>query len=137
MKNQDHSEEDLMKRYFNPTGIVRAPGGFTDKTVARIELEKQKANPLLDFWRSKKVPVISVVVIFLLIAAAFIIPEEQNGGISSTVLDYINRFNFSFLFLKNLNLPEISGWLIYSVMGILLMIVADLAFASFSGEENS
>ena len=134
MKNQDHSEEDLIKRYFNPTVIARAPGGFTDKTIARIELEKQKANPLMDFWHSKKVPVISGVVIFVLIAAAIIIPEKQNTGFGSAVLDYVSSLDLSFSFLKMLKLPSLPGWLIYSVMGIILMIIADLAFASFSEE---
>lgn len=137
MKNQDHSEEDLIKRYFNPRVIVKAPGGFTEKTIARIELESQKTNPLIDFWRSKKVPVISVFVTFLLIAAAFLIPEEQNGGFGSAVLDYVRSLDLSFSFLKNLKLPELPGWLLYSLMGIILVVIADIAFASFSEERNS
>lgn len=134
MKNQDHSEEDLIKRYFNPKVIMKAPGGFTDKTIARIELEKQKTNPLMDFWRSKKVPAISGVVIFLLIAAAFLIPEEQTGGFGSAMLDYVRSLDLSFSFLKSLTLPELPGWLLYSVMGIILVVFADFAFASFSEE---
>lgn len=137
MKNQDHSEEDLIKRYFNHTGIAKAPGGFTDKTIARIELEKQKANTLLDFWRSKKVPVISGVVIFLLITAAFIVPEDQTGGFGSAILDYASSLDISFAFLRDLKFSELPGWLIYSLLGIILMIIADFAFASFPEEEKS
>ncbi len=134
MKNQDHSEEDLIRRYFNPAMITKAPGGFTGKTFARIELEKQKSNPMMDYWHSKKVPVISGIVIFLLITAGLMFPEEQSGGFVSTIMDYVSSIDLSFSALQMLKFHELPGWLIYSVMGIVLMIIADLVFALSSEE---
>ncbi len=136
MKNQDHSEESLIRSYFNPAMIAKAPRGFTDKTIARIEIESKKANPMKDFWRAKKVPVIAGALIFILISAAFLVPEGQTGRFGSVVMDYAGNFDLSFSFLKSLKLPELPGWLIYSIMGTVLMIAADIAFATFFEERD-
>ena len=136
MKNMDQNEEGLIRKYINPGSLEKAPEGFTLKAVTRIQIEAETSRPLFKAIRMKTIPIVSILIIFFLVMASVFIPDKENGFFGSAIWDKIQNVEFSLPQFSLVVFPDLPGWLIYSIMGIILLVLFDFTMGAFSNESK-
>lgn len=100
MSNINDMEKDLLKRYINRESIEKAPEGFSEKVMGRIQAEKAPVAATRTSLSRILVPAIYVMITLCLILAAVIFTAPSD----SLVFSGINKF-FSSIDLK---MPEMA-----------------------------
>ena len=127
MDKQEKYDEDLLKTFLNPDRIEKAPEGFTSKTLARIQIEKQSAGLTRSFRGKYLVPLASLAVCAALIIVSVVLPVNDPGPADSVIWRYLQNPGISLPalnndFLQNLKVP---GWIPYSFIGFFLLMFFD------------
>ena len=129
MNKSEEFEEDLLNRYINPEKIKKAPIGFTERIMTRIQAEKVPFASRKRTINNYKVPIISGLITVALIISAILVSSTGND---STILSVLKPFSdiriafpeINFGKFTDFTLPE---WMIYIALGIFMLYLFDLA----------
>ena len=140
MKTQQEFKEDPISRYFNPEMAEKAPSGFTEKVMSRVNLEAVPLKAKHNRKQKSHVPAISLTVILILTGIAFALPSAGNGFAEIPWIKFFHNLelpalNVSLDSILRLKLP---GYLPYLFISILFLSVFDRVLNGiFHREKNS
>jgi len=139
MNKQDKYDEDLLRKFMNPSRIAEASDGFTSKTMTRIQIEVQSGRARKGFFIRNRVPLISSVVIAALIVTAIIIPANETSTYGSTLWRYLQDLEFSLPLIRDayfldFNLPD---WIKYAVILLFVLGFFDRALHRIFHREHN
>jgi amino acid transporter len=127
MNIRQENKEDHLRQYINPEMIEKAPEGFTEKVMTRIQIETSQLKIRKKTFARSKVPVISAVFTMILMIAAIFLPSSGSDHFILPGLKLIKNIDLPaikiiFDSLFNLNVP---GWLPYLFICILILTIFD------------
>jgi hypothetical protein len=127
MNKSEEFNEDILSRYINPEKIEKAPGGFTEKIMTRIQIEKVTSPVTNSYLKNLKVPLISgLITVALIVSAILVSATDMDSAIFSVLkplIDIRNSFpEINFDKLTGFTLP---GWMIYITLGIFMLSIFD------------
>jgi hypothetical protein len=137
--NREENDNDILRKFLDPSKSEKAPEGFTLKTMARITIERQSVSVKESFFVRNKVPLLSAAVIIILITVAVLIPAGENGNLGFAAWSYlrdlkINLPQINNTYLKDFALPY---WTKYGLVALAALIFFDRAlFSFFSRRDN-
>ena len=129
MNSQEKYSEDLLRRYIKPERIGKAPEGFTEEVMTRVQSEILQLKASNSSRGRNLVPVISIIVTLVLITSAFLVPVS---GTNSSVLPVFKFINSIHITVPEINLSSIlrltlPSVIIYTFIGILVLTILDRA----------
>ena len=127
MDKQEKYDEDLLKTFLTPDRIEKAPEGFTSKTLARIQIEKQSSGLARSFFGKNLVPLVTLAVCAVLIIVSVVLPTNDPGPAGSVIWNYLRNSGISLPALNNdfIQHLRIPGWIPYSFIGLFLLVFFD------------
>jgi hypothetical protein len=133
MNKSEKSDKDILDRYIKPEKIEKAPEGFTEKLMTRIQLEEVSYSVIGLSFKKIKVPIISVLITATLTVSAILGPAPDKDSVIFPILKPLSdlRINFpeiDFNILKGIVLP---GWMIYVAIGIFMLAIFDRVLNRF------
>jgi hypothetical protein len=131
MDKKEQYDEDLLRKYINPEKIIKAPEGFTSKTLTRIQIESQSKEGTKSFFVRNRIPLISLIITAGLIVAAIFIPENKTDVVGTAILKFFQDIPISIPEIKLTGFKDMSlpGWIGYSYLVILLLVFIDWALS--------
>jgi len=138
MNKSEEFNEDILSRYINPERIEKAPGGFTEKIMTRIQIEKVTSPVTNSYLKNLKVPLISgLITVALIVSAILVSATDVDSAIFSVLkplIDIRNSFpEINFDKLTGFTLP---GWMIYITLGIFMLSIFDRALNTLFHRER-
>jgi hypothetical protein len=132
MNNNENMEEDKLSGYIKPERIAKAPDGFTEKIMARIQDEPSRARSA---WRLRKekilVPVISVIIILGLMVLATISGANDNPHYLSGIEKILNNITLPSLKIESFSGFNIPVVVIYIIIGLSILSFFDIVLNRF------
>lgn len=130
MNKSDRHEDDILKHLIDAGRIEKAPDGFTEAVMTRIRFETETTKLSDHVNRRITVPVIAAMTVILLVVVSLIAPSGNTEP--SVVLKFVQgikvpAFKISLESLPAINLP---GWIAWFFVGLLLLVIFDLALSS-------
>jgi len=127
MNIQHDYEDSFLKQHLNPEMIEKAPEGFTDKVMTRINLEVKPLKVSERLPTRSMVPLISLIAALILISVTFILPPGNNESMILPGMKTIHNLVSSVLKINldtvfRYNLPH---WLPYLFISILFLTIFD------------
>jgi uncharacterized BrkB/YihY/UPF0761 family membrane protein len=125
MNKPEKFDEDILSRYISPERIEKAPEGFTQRTMIRLQSEKAPIAMREKSVKNYRVPVISALITFGLIIAAMLLSTSNEYIVDLSILKQTGNFNlpqFNIDKMISFTLPEL---LIYISVGILMLLLFD------------
>lgn len=127
MINSKQDENDILGKYINPERIEKAPEGFTEKIMARIQVEREPVKITGKFRPNVLVPVISAVITLTLIVLAAIFYSPSENTLFSGIIKNTGNLNFNFPEIKmnifsDFSLPALA---IYIAIGFIVLTLFD------------
>jgi hypothetical protein len=131
MNKSEKSDKDILDRYIKPEKIEKAPEGFTEKLMTRIQEVSYSVIGLS--FKKIKVPIISVLITATLTVSAILGPAPDKDSVIFPILKPLSdlRINFpeiDFNILQGIVLP---GWMIYVAIGIFMLAIFDRVLNRF------
>jgi len=128
MNKSEEFNEDILGRYINPEKIEKAPLGFTERIMTRIQTEKVPLGVRKYSIKNYKVPLISGLITVSLIISAILVSSTGNDSAIFSVLKPFSDIRpvfpeISFGKFTGFTLPE---WMIYIALGIFMLCLFDL-----------
>jgi hypothetical protein len=129
MNNSDKNENDILGKYINPERIEKAPEEFTEKIMARIQVERAPSRMPGKIRLSVLVPVISATITVALIVLAIIFSSPSDNAVFSGIMKQFSNLNLAFPKIKmdaisGFSLPAIA---VYIATGFLILTLFDTA----------
>jgi multisubunit Na+/H+ antiporter MnhB subunit len=129
MNKSGKYEKDILPDYINRERIEKAPEGFTEKIMTRIQVESAPVRVKEKLQLNILVPLVSGIITIALIISAILFASPEKETTFSSVVKYfqnlrINIPEFRFGSFTRLNLP---GWLIYLAVGLFVLTLFDRA----------
>jgi hypothetical protein len=125
MKEFDDSGKDILREWIDKTGKDTAPSGFTEKIMARIEVEITPAqvykNPISITFRLGALSVLSLLIILSVFSAG-----SSELAWFDTISEKISQLNISIPQLTEFgSLMSNFSFLIYISIGIFMVVLFD------------
>jgi hypothetical protein len=138
MNKSEKLHEDILNRYINPEKIEKAPDGFTEKIMTRIQMERVPFAKKHIFLENYRIPLISGIITVALIISAILVPGTDKYSTVLSVLKPINNIHLAFPII---NLDKLTGftlptWMIYIVPAVFMLTLFDIAFKIFFHREG-
>lgn len=136
MNSPEKLEEDILSRYISPEKIEKAPEGFTQRTMIRLQSEKAPVVIGEMSVKGYEIPLISVAITLALIITAVLLSTSNDYTLDLSVLKSISKISireFSFDKLFSFTLPEL---LIYISIGVFLLLLFDQVLNRFFHRER-
>ncbi len=138
MNKSEEFNEDILNRYINPEKIEKAPGGFTEKIMTRIQIKKVTSPVTNSYLKNLKVPLISgLITVSLIVSAILVSATDMDSAIYSVLkplIDIRNSFpEINFDKLTGITLP---GWMIFITLGIFMLSIFDRALNTLFHRER-
>jgi hypothetical protein len=129
MNKSEEFNEDILGRYINPEKIEKAPLGFTERILTRIQAEKVPFADRNSSIKNYKVPIISGLITVSLIISAIL---ASSTGSDSAIFSVLKPFSDIRIALSEINFEKFTdftlpGWMIYIALGIFMLSIFDLA----------
>jgi hypothetical protein len=133
MNKSEKFTEDILSRYIDPGKIDKAPEGFTEKIMSRIQAEKVLSPASNRYFNNLKVPLISIMVTASFIISAILAsPTDKDSAIFSILKPLSDIWKtFPVLNIDKLTSFNLPGWMIYVVLGIFMLTLFDRALNFF------
>jgi hypothetical protein len=138
MNKSEKFTEDILSRYIDPGKIDKAPEGFTEKIMTRIQAEKGLSPVSNRYFNNLKVPLISIMVTASFIISAILVsPTDKDSAIFSFLNPLSDIWKaFPVLNINKLTSFNLPGWMIYVVLGIFMLTLFDRALNFFFHSER-
>lgn len=129
MNKSEEFNEDILGRYINPEKIEKAPLGFTERIMTRIQAEKVPFAAGMNSIKNYKVPLISGLITVSLIISAILVSSTGNDSVIFSVLKPFSDIRIAFPEINFGKLTDFTlpGWMIYIGFGIFMLSLFDLA----------
>ena len=139
MNKPEKLNDDMLSRYISPEKIEKAPEGFTQRTMIRLQSEKLPIYGREKSVRNYRVPVLSALITFGLIIAAILLSSSNEYIFDLSILKSVVNLNLSVVKIDKLfsfTLPEL---IIYISLGIFTLLLFDKVLNRLfhRGESNS
>jgi hypothetical protein len=137
MSKSDIQYDDILKHHIDTGRIEKAPDGFTDGVMTRIRVETEPSEIKEHFHKRISIPLIAVITVIVLLSLTIIIPANNTEPTAFIkVMQYfrlqVDKLNFvSFPTLNN-----IPGWIPWFFVGVLLLVLFDLAISGLFRREK-
>jgi hypothetical protein len=127
MNTQQENNNDLMREYFNPGMIEKAPAGFTQKVMTMVSMEAKPVKAREKLRTRYLVPLISISVTLLLTVMVIMQPASSNEILSMPWMKIVKNINLPAV---NINLDSlfsftVPGYLPYLFICILFLTIFD------------
>ena len=127
MNTQQENNNDLMREFFNPGMIEKAPEGFTQKVMTIVSVEAKPVKARERFRTRYLVPLISISVTLLLTVMVIMQPASSNEILSMPWMKIVKNINLPAV---NINLDSlfsftVPGYLPYLFICILFLTIFD------------
>jgi hypothetical protein len=137
MNNSEEFSEDILSGYINPKKIEKAPEGFSDRVMTRIQTEKSPFVAARSSSRNYLIPLFSGIITIILIVSAIFLSSTENSA-SYLLLKPLRDIRItlpeiSFEKLSGFNLPEL---MIYISIGIFMLLIFDRILDVFFHRER-
>ena len=135
MNRPEKFDDDILSRFISPEKIEKAPEGFTQRTMIRLQSEKEVV-----IWEKSvkdyRIPLISALITLVLIITAVLFSSSKDYIPDLSILNPIGKIslpelNFDKLF--SFTLPEL---LIYISIGVFLLLLFDQVLSRFFHRER-
>lgn len=129
MTNSKQKESDILRKYINSERIENAPEGFTEKVMARIQVEGAPVRITGKFRLNVLVPVISGIITISLIILTIIFSSPSDNSLFPVAVKSLRNFNFTLPEIK-INIFSGSGLpslVIYIAIGFIMLSLFDKA----------
>jgi hypothetical protein len=127
MNSKGNIENDILGKYINPEKIEKAPEGFTEKIMIRIQVEKSPAGVRYKVRANVMVPVISVIIALVFIVLAVFYSSPSDNQVITGIAALFHNFKIPSIELpaiKPLSLPSV---VVYISVGFLFLSLFDRA----------
>jgi multisubunit Na+/H+ antiporter MnhB subunit len=138
MNKSGKYEKDILADYINRERIEKAPEGFTEKIMTRIQVESTPERVKEKFRLNILVPLVSGIITVALVISAILFASPEKETTFSSVVKLlqnlqINIPEFRFGSFTGFNLP---GWLIYLAVGLFVLTLFDRALYNLFHREG-
>jgi hypothetical protein len=129
MNKQENNSEDLLRQFINPEMIEKAPEGFANRVMTRINTETESVRTKSLLQNKSFIPIISVVISIVLIMAAFLLSGSDADSSELPFTEFLKNIKLS---LPEINLASVFRFslpsvVIYVFLGILVLSLFDRA----------
>jgi hypothetical protein len=128
MNKSGSNENDTLFSYLKPEKLEKAPEGFTEKIMARINVEP---SPLRTGWKLRNknftIPLVSIIVIFSLIVSAALTGNAGDSNYLTGFEKFLNSIRIPSFKIESFSVFTLPVVLIYIAFGLLILSVLDIA----------
>lgn len=127
MNKSEKINEDALRFYINPEKVEKAPEGFTEKIMTRIQMEKSYSPAGIRRIRNFNIPAIYLLITVILIITAIVVSAGNTDSAFYSLFKPVSDLKlsfpeFSFDTFSGFSMP---GWLIYLALGIFFLSLFD------------
>jgi hypothetical protein len=136
MNSKGNIKNDILGKYIDPEKIEKAPEGFTEKIMIRIQVEKSPAGVRYKVKANVMVPVISVIIALVFIVLAVIYSSPSDNQVITGIAGLFHNFKIPSIELpaiKSLSLPSV---VVYISVGFLFLSLFDRALNRLFHKRN-
>jgi hypothetical protein len=129
MTNSKQNESDILRKYINSERIEEAPEGFTEKVMARIQVQGAPVRITGKFRLNVLVPVISCIITLSLIVLTIIFSSPSDNSLFPDTTKFLRNLNLT---LPEIKMDIFSGsslpaLVIYIAIGLIMLSLFDKA----------
>jgi hypothetical protein len=125
MNSKGKIENDILGKYIDREKIEKAPEGFTEKIMNRIEVEKSMAGAGYRVRANVLVPVFSIVIALVLIALAFIYSSPSDNQVNAGISAFFQNLKIPAIELPSIKPLSLPSVVIYISVGFLFLSLFD------------
>jgi hypothetical protein len=127
MNSHHDYNKDLLMEHINPEQIERAPSGFTEMVMTRVNLEAKPVRARAKFFTLKIVPLVSVAVTLILTVIVLLLPAAGNEPAAMPWMKVVRHVNLPALHLNLDTLFSFSlpAYLPYLFICLLVLTIFD------------
>lgn len=138
MDKSEEFREDILHQLINPGKIEKAPEGFTEELLARIQAENAPRVVIRRNESNLKILLISGIVGAMLVISTALFPSTDKNSMISSVWNSLNNITLTFPDISfekspNFAFPEL---IIYLSIGIFMLYLFDLALNNLFHRER-
>lgn len=133
MNKSEDFNKDILTRYISPEKIEKAPAGFSERLMTRIQVEKIPSVGRNHFLLNYKIPLVSGIITAALIISAVITSSPASD---SPIISFLKPLSDLLTALPKINFEKFAGitfpgLTIYIALGIFLLSLFDRALNIF------